>query len=86
MPPTDDNPLDWVIVGGESGPNARPCRIDWVRSIRDQCAAAGVAFFFKQWGSMPIFRVCDAVRMEDRKGADPAEWPEDVRLQQYPDT
>ena len=39
-----------VIVGGESGPNARPIYLDWVRSIRDQCAAAGVAFFFKQWG------------------------------------
>jgi protein gp37 len=42
--------IDWVIVGGESGPNARPMHTDWVRSIRDQCQAAGVAFFFKQWG------------------------------------
>lgn len=42
--------LDWVIVGGESGPGARPCHIDWIRSIRDQCQAAGVPFFFKQWG------------------------------------
>lgn len=42
--------IDWVIVGGESGPNARPCHPDWVRSIRDQCQAAGVPFFFKQWG------------------------------------
>ncbi|WP_080840061.1 DUF5131 family protein [Cohnella massiliensis] len=40
----------WVIVGGESGPNARPMHPDWVRSIRDQCQAAGVPFFFKQWG------------------------------------
>lgn len=42
--------LSWVIVGGESGPNARPMHPDWVRSIRDQCVAAGVPFFFKQWG------------------------------------
>ncbi|MDF2621439.1 MAG: hypothetical protein K0S00_4098 [Xanthobacteraceae bacterium] len=42
--------LDLVIAGGESGPNARPMHPDWARSLRDQCAAAGVAFFFKQWG------------------------------------
>ena len=42
--------IDWVIVGGESGHGARPMRQDWARSIRDQCARAGVRFFFKQWG------------------------------------
>jgi protein gp37 len=42
--------IDWVIVGGESGPGARPLREDWVTDIRDQCVAAGVPFFFKQWG------------------------------------
>jgi protein gp37 len=42
--------LDWVIAGGESGPNARPMHPDSARSIRDQCEAAGVPFFFKQWG------------------------------------
>jgi protein gp37 len=42
--------IDWVIVGGESGPGARAMHPDWVRDIRDQCAAQGVAFFFKQWG------------------------------------
>jgi protein gp37 len=41
---------DWVIVGGESGPGARPMNPDWARSLRDQCKAAGVPFFFKQWG------------------------------------
>jgi protein gp37 len=48
-------PLDtiaWVIVGGESGPKARPMERQWVRSIRNQCKAAGVAFFFKQWGGI----------------------------------
>ncbi|MDN5786512.1 phage Gp37/Gp68 family protein [Pseudorhodobacter sp.] len=42
--------LNWIITGGESGPNARPMHPDWARSIRDQCAEAGVAFHFKQWG------------------------------------
>jgi protein gp37 len=42
--------VDWVIVGGESGPGARPMRPDWARSLRDQCEAAGVPFLFKQWG------------------------------------
>jgi protein gp37 len=42
--------IDWVIVGGESGPRARPMDPAWVTDIRDQCARAGVAFFFKQWG------------------------------------
>jgi len=42
--------LGWVICGGESGPGARPMHPDWARSLRDQCVAAGVPFFFKQWG------------------------------------
>lgn len=42
--------MDWVICGGESGPHARPMHPDWARSVRDQCATAGVAFHFKQWG------------------------------------
>lgn len=42
--------IDWVIAGGESGPNARPMDISWGRSLRDQCIAADVKFFFKQWG------------------------------------
>lgn len=45
------NAIDWVIAGGESGPGARPMHPDWVRGIRDQCVAAGVPFFFKQWGA-----------------------------------
>ncbi len=42
--------LDWVIVGGESGPRARPAEPDWVRTLRDQCVARNIDFFFKQWG------------------------------------
>ncbi|NPU13249.1 phage Gp37/Gp68 family protein [Bradyrhizobium sp. 83002] len=44
--------IDWVIVGGESGPRAREIRVEWVREIRDQCTDSGVAFFFKQWGGL----------------------------------
>ena len=44
------SPIDWVIVGGESGPGARPMLPDWVRSFREQCASADVPFFFKRWG------------------------------------
>ena len=53
--PTEELPLEgvrWVIVGGESGPGARPMKADWVRSIREQCRKADVAFFFKQWGGV----------------------------------
>ena len=42
--------IDWVIVGGESGPHARPMRPEWVEEILEQCEAADVPFFFKQWG------------------------------------
>jgi protein gp37 len=48
--PLDLNGIDWVIVGGESGPHSRPIRLEWVESILDQCRRQGVAFFFKQWG------------------------------------
>ena len=44
--------LDLTIVGGESGPGARPMQSDWVRSLRDQCQATGTPFFFKQWGGV----------------------------------
>lgn len=53
--------IDWVIAGGESGPHARPTHPDWFRSLRDQCEAAGVPFFFKQWGELaPICELKDA--------------------------
>lgn len=54
--------INWVIVGGESGPNARPMHPEWVWSVRDQCQDAGVPFFFKQWGEWyPIETKCDRV-------------------------
>jgi protein gp37 len=48
----DLNEIDWVIVGGESGPGARPMKIEWVRNIKKQCLAQNVPFFFKQWGGI----------------------------------
>lgn len=52
--------VDWLICGGESGPNARPMHPDWARALRDQCVTAGVPFFFKQWGEWvdPQQNVC----------------------------
>jgi protein gp37 len=58
--PTYEPRLHWLVVGGESGPGARPMHPDWVRSLRDQCAAAGVAFFFKQWGAWSPYTYVNA--------------------------
>lgn len=84
----DDNApyLDWVIVGGESGPGARPCNVEWIRSIVQQCKNAGVACFVKQLGENVKEKSPDAFvwLMQDKKGGDPAEWPEDIRVRQYP--
>jgi protein gp37 len=57
--PIDGHHLNWVIAGGESGPKARPMHPDWARSLRDQCQAAGVPFFFKQWGEFVDFNHCE---------------------------
>lgn len=51
LPSLNLDGIGWVIVGGESGPGARPMHPDWVRDIRDRCVDAGVPFFFKQWGA-----------------------------------
>lgn len=57
LPSFDLTGIDWVIVGGESGPRARPMHPDWVRDVRDRCVAAGVPFFFKQWGAWVPYEV-----------------------------
>lgn len=74
----DWGPLSWVIAGGESGPGARPSHPDWFRILRDQCAAAGVPFHFKQWGEYkviydrnvddPDWRRCDKIAARTPKG------------------
>lgn len=65
--PLIDKILDGVIVGGESGPKARPMHPDWVRGVRDQCVAAGVPFFFKQWGEWIPSNHLQYIRPEYRK-------------------
>jgi protein gp37 len=80
--------LDWVIVGGESGPGARPCRLEWIRDVVRQCREARVACFVKQLGSA----WANEGQRYDWKprgawspaGSDPAEWPEDLRVRQWP--
>jgi len=70
--------VDWVIVGGESGPGARPMRAEWARSIRDQCLAAGIPFFFKQWGGV---RRTQAGRSLDGRRWDQLPRPDSLRAQ-----
>jgi protein gp37 len=94
-----DGLLDWVIIGGESGRNARLCRVEWIRNLKDQCHAAGVPAFVKQLGSRPVQDDSDILgapvdlsnvpllpgaSMKDSKGGDPAEWPEDLRVREFP--
>jgi protein gp37 len=121
--------LDWVIVGGESGPKSRPCDVAWIRDIVQACGAADVACFVKQLGAVPFEQAScradepqgtDAAlmalggpsslrqrammatgwtfvtspdgtscyqrhwRLKDRKGGNPDEWPEDLRVRQFP--
>ena len=110
--------LHWVVVGGESGPGARPFDVGWARALVAQCRAAGVAVFVKQLGAnsqadyydesaRAVYAAesvewpdpigwhdgdgqprpgCSPVRFRtlDRAGADPSEWPEDLRVRQFP--
>lgn len=86
--------ISWFIAGGESGPKARPCDVKWIRSLKEQGQAAGVAVFVKQLGSQPVFEPkyanilgrtsrCEVV-IRDKKGGDINEWPSDLRVQQWP--
>lgn len=100
--------IDWLIVGGESGPGARPFDLAWARAAIAQCRAAGAACFVKQLGARPLFldedqpdespkcRCREAfcphlvptkwtrLHLRDRNGSDPDEWPEDLRVREWP--
>jgi protein gp37 len=100
--------IHWVIVGGESGPGARPCNVDWVRAIVGQCKATGIAAFVKQLGAHVLWDGIQGgylngvpnvwpdgtsredvggawrVHLKDGKGANQYEWPEDLRVRQFP--
>lgn len=69
--------VDWVIVGGESGPGARPCDVEWIRSVVRQCQAAGVAVFYKQGGH---HNRCP----HDRKGGHFECFPDDLKVREFP--
>jgi protein gp37 len=71
---------DWIICGGESGTDARRIKPAWVRAVRDECAALGIAFFMKQIGDNHYGWPTN-IR---GKGQDMDEWPEDLRLRQFP--
>jgi protein gp37 len=77
--------LDWIIVGGESGPNARPCNVDWIRSTIRQCRDAGVACFVKQLGAVTALSTGGLfLDLEDSKGGDWNEWPRDLCVRKFP--
>jgi protein gp37 len=95
--PLRKNGISQVIIGGESGPNARPFNLEWARSLRDQCKEAGVKYFFKQAGSNvwdkcpPPAHLADLglitesycqLKLRDRKGGDLSEIPEDLRIRE----
>ncbi len=103
--------IHWVIVGGESGPGARPCDVDWIRGVVHQCSQASVPCFVKQLGSKAVesdFQhtkecwnehcalaggpedcagevVHDSLCLAHPKGGDPDEWPDDLRVRQFPE-
>jgi protein gp37 len=85
---SDLDGIGWVIVGGESGPGARPCDVAWVRALVGQCRAVGVPCFVKQVGANPYQSFghvgVEPLKLRDRKGGDPSEWPEDLRVRQFP--
>lgn len=85
--------VSWVIVGGESGTGARPCNIYWIGDIVKQCQRADVPVFVKQLGANPTFvktiepnmkTPLERQRLAALKGNDPSEWPEDLRIRQFP--
>jgi protein gp37 len=91
---TGSNRIDWVIIGGESGPGARPCNVGWIRSLVRQCDEAGVPTFVKQLGAMSVMPstvkgITGAVPIfpfvKHRKGGDPGEWPDDLKIREFPE-
>ncbi len=78
--------IDWIIVGGESGPKARPFDVEWARDTVSQCRASGVPVFVKQLGAYPydydLSR--ESLGITHRAGADIDEWPADLRVQEWP--
>jgi protein gp37 len=78
--------INWVIVGGESGHGARSTQISHIDSIVSQCQYAKVPVFVKQLGAKPVTGCGDSWPISDRKGAIVSEWPEHLRIQEFPET
>lgn len=88
--------IGWVVIGGESGPAARPCHVEWIQDVVDQCRATGVACFVKQLGQNPVagrtsadpFRLLLADERRrpgwSRRWSDPADWPPELRVREFP--
>ncbi len=92
--------IHWVIIGGESGHGARPCNVEWIRSFVRQCKDASVPVFVKQLGAKPATNKADSraiatemsaagcfnvIKLTHPKGGDPAEWPADLRVREFPE-
>lgn len=88
----DNLGLDWAVLGGESGPEARPCNIAWIRRALNLCDGSPIAPYVKQVGAKPFedqtlgHRYDDHtyIKVRHKSGADPDEWPEDLRVQEFP--
>ena len=82
--------IDWAIVGGESGPKARPCDVLWIREVVAQCAVSGIPVFVKQLGMNPFQSPQHdngtgyQLPIKHPKGGEPSEWPVDLRVRQFP--
>ena len=93
--PPDRRFLDWVVIGGESGPGARPFDLAWARRIIRDCKAAGVPVFAKQLGRVTVnsdevtgpwpVAPSESLRWSHSKGGDPSEWPADLRVREWPE-
>jgi protein gp37 len=81
--------IDWCIIGGESGPRARPFHLEWCRDILAQCDFAGTAAFVKQLGASAVdcdlsLSLGERMPLRDSHGGDMAEWPEELRVREFP--
>ena len=79
--------LDWGIVGGESGPQARPCDLAWIESTVDQFASAGRPLFVKQVGARAGYQRKHGwhdISLSDSKGGNMCDWPEKIRVREFP--
>lgn len=76
--------INWMIFGGESGANARPCDIGWIRDGIERCRKEGIKPFVKQLGSNSVLDNSPRIKWFDKKGGDPDEWTPDLRVREFP--